>query len=132
MKMKPYFCCRCGREYQHDECLHDGSNMYCYDCPTSQLRIGGWPLIFIGIFIGVMFWIYEAIPVDTVGGPYIFIPVVVGLILAGALRLVQAQHLRRDATIRQEKEQAEKEQDAVPVNAPVEPLVETTPESAER
>jgi hypothetical protein len=132
MKMKPYFCGRCGREYQHDECLHDGSNMYCYDCPTSQLRIGGWPLIFIGIFIGVMFWIYEAIPVDTVGGPYIFIPVVVGLILAGALRLVQAQHLRRDAIIRQEKEQAEKEQDAVPVNAPVEPLVETTPESAER
>ena len=132
MKIKPYFCGRCGREYQHDECLRYGSNMYCYDCPTSQLRIGGWPLIFIGIFIGVMFWIYEAIPVDTVGGPYIFIPVVVGLILAGALRLLQAKHLRRDATIRQEKEKAEQEQDAVPVNAPAEPLVETTPESAER
>ena len=122
MRIKPYFCERCGREYQQDDCLQDGSRLYCFDCPTARLRISGWPLILVGIFVGVMYLIYERIPIETYGSVFVFLPASLGLMAVGVLRLFQAAKLREKTMARKQAEAKEVAEDETPVNvAPADP-----------
>ena len=90
MNSKPYFCPRCGTPYHYRECLHYSHRLTCRRCPGQQVAISGWPLVFVGMALGIFFVIYRILPFDTKGGHWIFLPAAGGMIAVGLLRLAQA------------------------------------------
>lgn len=91
--MKSYFCQKCGREYKHSECLRNGDNMFCFDCPTTRVRISGAPYVLIGLFLGLMFFIIRHIIKEgSAGAEFLFVPASVGMIIIGVLRIYQQRH----------------------------------------
>ncbi len=111
--MKSYFCQKCGREYKLSECLRNGYSMFCFDCPTTRVRITGFAYILIGIFLGLIFFIIRYLTkVDSSGAGYLFLPASLGLIVVGFLRIYQ-QRLRWQKTLKARKaaEEAKKNED---------------------
>lgn len=95
----------------HSECLRNGYSMFCFDCPTTRVRISGFPYILIGLFLGLMFIIIKHIIKEgSAGAEFLFVPASVGMIIIGVLRIYQQQHRWR-ITLESQKaaEEAKKE-----------------------
>lgn len=93
MHLRSYFCDKCGRGYSQNECLKDGHTLYCVDCPKSKVVIAGWPMILIGVFMGVMLYVSRGI--QHSGEQWVLAPASLGLFLAGVVRMIQEQWRRR-------------------------------------
>ncbi|MCD4824366.1 MAG: hypothetical protein K8S55_07150 [Phycisphaerae bacterium] len=93
--MKSYFCQKCGRSYNHNECLQDGYRLYCVGCAKGRIVIAGWPLILIGIFLIVMSIMVRSM--QNAGRYWIFIPSGVGICLVGLLKILQEKLARKNA-----------------------------------
>jgi len=90
LPFKTYFCPRCGRGLESEECRRSGLRLRCPRCPGTGVRLSGGALIFLGIAsvmpLGLMLCVNAPALALVLGTPFVAV---------GLMRLMEAWALRR-------------------------------------